>query len=281
MKKGKSERKAPAKSLHPLMLYEASVQNPAEAVSFVTRLFRENSGRKPIALREDFCGSSAFACEWVRSDRKRTAVGLDLDQTTLEWAREHNLPTLGKAVQRVTLLNRDVRSVTAPPVDVVTAFNFSYCVFKQRAQMKAYYRSVHDSLVDDGAFIFDLFGGTQGMNTTYEERRIAGRIRPDGTKIPSFKYGWEHAHFNVVNHDIHCHIDFKLKGQPKMRRVFSYDWRLWTIPELADLLHETGFSRVETYLHGWTDDGESDEKYRKTKVFENSEGWLAYIVAVK
>jgi len=56
---------------------------------------------------------------------------------------------------------------------------------------------------------------------------------------------------------------------------------LWTLPEIQELLIEAGFQSAEVYLHGWNKDGESDETYRRRKTYENSLGWVAYIVGIK
>ena len=33
-----------------------------------------------------------------------------------------------------------------------------------------------------------------------------------------------------------------------LRRAFRYDWRLWTIPELAEMLKEAGFDFMRAWL---------------------------------
>ncbi len=33
-----------------------------------------------------------------------------------------------------------------------------------------------------------------------------------------------------------------------LRRAFRYDWRLWTIPELAEMLEEAGFDCMRAWL---------------------------------
>lgn len=262
------------------MLYEASVQNVDESVSFIERVYKKNFSNAPRSLREDFCGSAALACRWVRATPERKAIGLDLDPSVLQWAKQHNIAYQPKNSGSVTLLQQNVCSNT-PPVDIVAAFNFSYNIFKKRDEFCSYLQHVQQSLNDKGLFICDMFGGTEAMNTTVEKRRIEGRTRCDGTEIPSFKYYWEHEDFNVINHHILCHIHFKLPGQKKRKHAFSYDWRLWTLPELLELIKEAGFSKVMVYLHGWNDDGTSDDNYSQTTSYENAEGWLAYIVALK
>ncbi|MDX1698799.1 MAG: class I SAM-dependent methyltransferase, partial [Thiohalobacterales bacterium] len=109
-------------------LYEKSVQDVASEYDFVSRTFRKLRGRRPRSVREDFCGTAAMCCEWVKRSKKNTAVGVDIDPEVLAWGREHNLAKLKPDAQmRVQLLQEDVCTVeTSSPVDVVLAMNFSY-----------------------------------------------------------------------------------------------------------------------------------------------------------
>ena len=52
-------------------LYERSVQAVDVEVEFLQDTFRALRGRSPITYREDFCGTAAAACEWVRSGAGR------------------------------------------------------------------------------------------------------------------------------------------------------------------------------------------------------------------
>ena len=63
-------------------LYQRSVQHADHEIEFFDQAFRDEYGRKPRSLREDFCGTFAVCCEWVKSDRDRTAVGVDLCDET-------------------------------------------------------------------------------------------------------------------------------------------------------------------------------------------------------
>ncbi len=40
-----------------------------------------------------------------------------------------------------------------------------------------------------------------------------------------------------------CHIDFKFEDGSVQKRAFSYDWRLWILPEIREVLAEAGFRR--------------------------------------
>src|SRR5688500_7130773 len=124
----------PRKPYDKYGLYERAVQRPQFDIDFITRVFTAERGRTPLALREDFCGTAFISAEWVRSHPRRTALGIDLDTAPLAWGRTWNIAPLGEAARRVTLLQKDVRSVFAPKADVTAAFNFSYCVFMTRRE---------------------------------------------------------------------------------------------------------------------------------------------------
>jgi hypothetical protein len=126
--------------------------------------------------------------------------------------------------------------------------------------------------------VLDLYGGTEAIDTKLEPRRVAASTAADGTRIPAFDYIWDQAHYNVIDHHVINHIHFKLPGIGKINKAFTYDWRLWTLPEVQELLRDAGFRSAEVYLHGWTPAGESDEIYRRRTVYANTLGWVAYLV---
>lgn len=50
-----------------------------------------------------------FSTEWLRSDSRRTAVGLDLDNEALNWCMENNVPSLGAdGFSRISLFHGNV-----------------------------------------------------------------------------------------------------------------------------------------------------------------------------
>ena len=115
----------PRKRADKYLLYELSVQDPAFEVELAVEQYKKRRGTRPRVLREDFCGTAANACRWVQDHPEAQAIGLDLDQPTLEWARKHNVMPLGQAAGRVDLRQKDVRTVTSPKADIVQSFNFS------------------------------------------------------------------------------------------------------------------------------------------------------------
>ena len=254
-------------------LYELAVQSPDSEVDFVSRTFRRLRDRPPRSLREDFCGTGACACEWVRTHKHNTAIGLDLHTPTLEWGRKNNLSKLPEEARvRIKLLRRDVLhpGQEARGVDVVLAGNFSYWVFKTRDLMRRYFEQVRASLVRDGVFILDHYGGYEAQREQQERRRCAG-----------FTYIWDQAFFDPVTYDYRCHIHFDFKRGPRMKRAFTYHWRLWTLPELVELLDEAGFRRSTVYWEGDDGRGGGNGVFTPRKKGESCATFIAYIVAEK
>ncbi len=270
-KKKRKRNKTLANRADPLKLYQLSVQCPEVEIDFFTKAFREHRGRRPLCMRVDFCGTAYLATEWVKSHKKRTAVGVDLDAPTLAWARKH---VLGKAKagvrDRVQLIEANVLDVTEPKVDVTCALNFSYGVFKTRDLLRRYFATAREGLVDGGIFFCELYGGTEAIIELEEEREVDG-----------FTYIWNQAEFNPITRETLCHIHFVLSDGSRIDQAFTYDWRLWTIPEVRECLLEAGFSQTEVYWDPVEEDDDADEGFRLTEEEENQEGWLVYLVALK
>lgn len=134
------------------LLYTAAVQSVDADADFFQRVYRRARGERFLTLREDFCGTAALACEWVRRNKEHRAWGIDLDAATLDWGRERYVPALGEAASRLSLVEGDVLTTKTPRVDVIAALNFSYSVFKTREALGAYFRRVRASLRPQGMF---------------------------------------------------------------------------------------------------------------------------------
>jgi len=255
------------------VLYEKSVQCVASEYKFVNKTFHKLRNRRARYLREDFCGTAGVCCEWVRRKQDNTAVGVDIDPDVLKWGREHNLSSLkSDARMRVSLLQEDVCKVTTPePADIILAMNFSYQIFKTREKLGGYFRRVYEGLADDGVLFMDAFGGYESFREIKEKSKHKG-----------FKYIWEHAHYNPISGNILCHIHFSFPDGSKLRKAFTYDWRLWTLPELQELLTEAGFSRVQVYWEGTDEEtGEGNGKYSPATVGQADPSWVCFLVAEK
>lgn len=250
-------------------LYEEAVQAVDGEVEYLIDTFKELRGREPISFREDFCGTASAACEWVSTSPKRTAIGVDIDEDTLEWGRVNRVGRLPEADRaRVKLIRSDVMTVETERVDIVGAFNFSYYLFMKRAELLQYFKGVREALNDDGLFILDAFGGSEA----YTEQK-------EKTKYDDFTYIWDQAEFNPVTHRMVCHIHFKFPDGSKIKNAFSYEWRMWTLPEVRELLEEAGFSKVRVYWEDADDEGEANGEFYETETGDADPAWVSYIVA--
>jgi SAM-dependent methyltransferase len=256
-------------------LYERSVQCPEAEVDFIDRNYRLLRGRSARALREDFCGTAAVSCEWVGRRKTNRAIGVDLDRSVLDWGRTNNLARLPQhQIERVTLIERDVLTVETPPQDVIAAMNFSYWLLTGRAALRRYFESVREALKDDGVFFLDAYGGYDSYRVITEERAIED---DEGR----FTYIWEQESYDPISGRLVCHIHFAFPDGSRMERAFSYDWRLWSLPEIRELLAESGFGRVICYWQGWDRDGNPDGRFLPVEAGEPEAGWIAYLTAEK
>ncbi len=252
-------------------LYEQAVQNVEHEVEFTQATFERTRGRKAHRLREDFCGTASASCRWVRQGKQFHAIGVDIDPSVLDWGLRNRVNQLPRtARERVQLLESDVMTATTPPVDIVVAFNFSYFIFNTREKLRDYFARVRAALVDDGLFFIDLFGGSEAHDEVKEK-----------TKHKAFTYIWDQAEFHPVTHYIRCHIHFKFRDGSKIKKAFSYEWRLWSAPELRELLLEAGFRSATVYWEGEDEDGEANGEFTPENKGQADLAWIAYIVAEK
>ncbi|MDX1430697.1 MAG: class I SAM-dependent methyltransferase, partial [Rhodothermales bacterium] len=252
-------------------LYEESVQNVENEVEFLQTTFQQLTGRKGYLFREDFCGTASACSEWVKQGPEFQAIGVDIDPNVLEWGRKNRVGRLPPEDQaRVSLIESDVLEVQTPKVDLLAAFNFSYWIFEERATMIRYMRRCYDALKDDGVLFMDLFGGPEAFEETKEK-----------TKYKGFTYIWEQAEFHPVTNHMKCYIHFKFKDGSRIKKAFTYEWRLYTAPELRDMLLEAGFRKATVYWEGEDEDGEGNGEFTPEDKGEADLAWIAYIVAEK
>jgi SAM-dependent methyltransferase len=271
-KKRKRRKKAKGRSLADRadrhVCYQKSVQSPEADLEFFSKRFRERRGREPQSLREDFCGTAFLSSVWINGDSDRTALCVDIDSETLEWGRQHNFS--GPLVTRASFRCDDVRNIRSPAVDVACAMNFSFCVFKERPDLLRYFETVQQGLTDDGVFFCELYGGTEAIVEIEETRAVE-----------DFTFIWNQAEFNPITNETLCHIHFEFKDGSRLDKAFTYDWRLWSIPEVKELLEAAGFASVDVYWEAVDEDGDGTGEHRLTTREENQEGWLVLIVATK
>ncbi|MEW8299699.1 MAG: class I SAM-dependent methyltransferase [Candidatus Thiodiazotropha sp.] len=275
MAKRKKKSPSMAKSAGRHHLYELSVQCSEAEIDFVDDTYKKIHGRRAKKLREDFCGTANVCCEWVRRRKSNQATGVDLDAEVLDWGRENQLSKLKSSERkRIRLMEEDVLSVETEPMEIISAMNFSYWLFKERDQLKSYFQQVHRQLADDGILFMDAYGGYDSYKEIEEEREIE-----DGDT--SFTYTWEQEKYDPISGTLICHIHFDFEDGSRLERAFSYDWRLWSLPEVHELLNETGFSKVTFYWQGFDKDGEPDGVFEPVTEAEADAGWICYITAEK
>jgi len=263
-----------AERAEPYRLYELSVQSPAAEVDFVDCTYRQLRGRSARWLREDFCGTAAVCCEWVRRRKVNRALGLDLDQQVLNWGRRVNLSQLSPQQRaRVRLLEQDVTEAETRQVDIVLAMNFSYWLLGGRAALRAYFERVRASLAPNGIFFLDAYGGYDSYRVITEERAV------EHPELGPFTYVWEQAAYEPVSGRLVCYIHFAFPDGSRIDRAFSYEWRLWSLPEIRELLVEAGFSRSQVYWQGWDAEGNPDGVFIPVQTGEPDAGWIAYLSA--
>ena len=269
---GKKKETTRAQRSDRRLLYEDAVQCVEAEIDFVDDTYRQLRGRKAKWLREDFCGTANTSCEWVRRRRTNHVIGVDLDADVQQWGYEHHIAELtAKAQKRIKLINANVMDVSCAPVDIVLAMNFSYWIFKTRELLRQYFSNVHDGLLDGGLFMLDAFGGSD-----------AHREMRERTKLTRFTYIWDQKAYNPITGDMLCHIHFSFPDGSKIKKAFTYDWRLWTLPEIRELLLEAGFQRATVYWEGTDEETEEgDGEFTPTEEGDADAAFVVYIVAEK
>jgi len=256
----------------PHDLYQQAVQCVEAEIDFVDKTFQSLRRRPASFLREDFCGTANTACEWVRRRESNYAAGVDIDAKVQEWGRQHNVAKLDpQAQRRISLWAADVRTVETEPMDVILAMNFSYWLFRDRKIMADYFRRVYEGLTEDGVFFLDAYGG-------YD----CPKVIQDHNQCNGFTYIWDQATYNPITGDMACLIHFAFPDGSRLDSAFRYEWRLWTLPEIRELLVEAGFRRVIVYWQETDEEtGEGNGVFVPATEGEPDPAWIVYITAEK
>jgi len=258
-------------------LYEAAVQSPEVHVDWILGAWNDlkRTQAPPILLREDFCGTFAISCEWVKRGKKHQALGLDLDPEPLAWGKKRSVQLLSASERkRLETKLQNVQSVTRPAADIIFAGNFSFYIFHQRPELMKYFRAARASLKPQGLFLLEMAGGP-GMIEPVKERKT---VKIHG--VGSFQYTWHQKSFDPIQRRATYGIHFKDPKGKKIEDAFVYDWRLWTIPEVRDVLVESGFSKVHVYWERTEGETGTGDYVRMTEG-DNAYSWIAYIAAEK
>jgi len=252
-------------------LYTESVQSPEVDAEFFDTYYKAYNGEEALVLKEDFCGTFLNSIEWVKRGATKQAICVDLDPEPIEYSQKNYLPSLEPSQsERLQIFKRDVLEKSNETADVIAALNFSTFIFKERKKLKKYLKRSLKTLKPKGLFFMDCFGGMATQEPLEEE-----------TEHKNFSYYWDQDSFDPVNNQGQFYIHFKPKGEKKIKKVFSYNWRMWTLPELRDLLIEVGFHDVHILWEGTGPNGEGNGKFTRAEKGEVCESWVAYVIGQK
>ncbi|MCW5769959.1 MAG: hypothetical protein KIT19_14885, partial [Phycisphaeraceae bacterium] len=81
--------------------------------------------------------------------------------------------------------------------------------------------------------------------------------------------------------EMDCKIHFAFKDGTRMNEAFTYSWRLWTLPELRELLAEAGFQNVTIHCEGDGEDGEGDGIFKPAESCDPDPAFLSYLTGEK
>jgi SAM-dependent methyltransferase len=254
-------------------LYQRAVQEPDADIPLIQKVFRNQFSRPARTLREDFCGTALLACRWVEKSSENRAWGIDLDPDPLEWGRLHNVGKLRPdQAARVKLIEGDVLDIGHESVDVTVAFNFSYFLFKERASLLNYLKHAYSTLNPDGALILDAYGGADAQRTSEETREVDD----------DFDYVWDQHRFDPIHNHVTNFIHFEFPDGSRIKRAFRYDWRLWSIPEIRELMQEAGFDKSEVYWEGTDrETGEGNDVFSPREQAPDDPAWICYIAGYR
>ena len=266
-----------AKPFNKYLYYENSVQTPEEHVRIFDRMFHEIRGRIPMNLKEDFCGTFMISCEWVRSHPKRMSLGVDLDPEPIAYGRKNAYLRLTPAEKkRVKILKEDVCTpIKSAKADVIGAGNFSFNIFKTKEQMVRYFKAAHQTLGKDGIFVLEMAGGPGFIAKGKEQKTYTVK------SIGKYMYYWDQKSFDPITHEGTYAIHFREPNGNLKRDVFVYDWRIWTIPELRDMMKDAGFQDTKVYWEAADKKGDGTGDYVQTAKGDNAFAWIAFVVGLK
>ena len=276
-KNAKAKKKsAPAKlskAADKYAMYQEAVQDPPEDAKFLQRVFTKEYGRPARLMREDFCAAAATSCAWVDAHAENRAIGVDFDPEPLAWGTEHNVSLLNEEqVSRLRLVEGNVLDDDAlEAADIICAFNFSYFCFHEREVLKNYFAKALSRLRPEGLLALDIYGGSDANKCLTETR-----------EHDDFDYVWDQDIFDPINHFVTNYIHFEFEDGSRIHKAFKYEWRLWTIPELRDILKEVGFGKVTVLWEGTDrETNEGNGIYRPASSAPDDPAFVSYIVASK
>jgi len=262
----------------PHDLYQKSVQSPENDIEFLSTYYEDYTGIPLRSFREDFCGTALLSSYFVTQHPENHALGIDLDWPTLNWGNKHNVASLSpNEQQRLSLINANVLDVQQPLSQLTAALNFSYMVFRDRPTLLRYLTNAKRSLQRGGLLVMDIWGGSESQVLQEEPREIDNS---DDENIGDFIFTWDQDTFDPFTHFCTTRIHFSFSDDSELRNAFVYNWRLWTIPEVTELMTEAGFQDIHVLWEGTDPETkEGTATYHRAEQGDADSAWIAYIVA--
>lgn len=287
-------------------LYQQSVQSPKGDISYLQKFFLMYvGGRMPLHLQEDFCGTALLSTEWLRTDPRKTAIGVDLDLEALTWCMENNVhEVIDDDSSRISLFHGNVlqpheaRLVKSNPEDLIQKLTLkdgkgvTQDILEEPSLQSVTEGIVKRDVLLPARDIVCAFNYSccclhkrkelvsyfkLALDTLSKKGGIFVMDLYGGTsserelklqrKFPNFTYTWEQAEFDIIQRKTRISLHYQLhRPQKKIRSAFSYSWRLWSLPEIRDCLEEAGFTDV----HFWIREMPDTEQNRSTRGFGSS-----------
>lgn len=273
----------PTRDPSALDFYELCVTEPTRVIPFLLAAHAHS----PRTLREDFSGSAALARAWAASHPTRRAIAVDLDRAPLQRAK----------ARRVRTIEADAETCTAK-ADIIAATNFPIGYHHTRRDLLRYLKAARASLNRRGILVFDLYGGRDA----FTPGKIIQLLRAPKHKPWSgelIEYTFEQRTANPRTGRVVDALHFKAwpartktPANPRAKQpapaidlpdAFIYDWRLWSLPEIDDALHEAGFAHIEIHSRlGDAIDNEGRVLLNPAREPDDlDENWVVYVVARK
>ena len=212
-----------------------------------------------------------LACRWVELKKHHRAIGVDIHGPTLDWGRARHVDSMTPDEQsRISLIEDDVRNVTSPKADVLCALNFSYCVFKTRAELRSYFQSPT----------------TRSRRTDCSSRTRGAAARPRSSRSRArdrrrlhLRLGPARVRPRVLPDDLQD--PFRVRGrQPTLTTRSSTNGVCGLCPRSGELLEEVGFQDVHVL---WGRAPTASPARATASSVESEKGdaddaWIAYVV---
>lgn len=101
-------------------------------------------------------------------------------------------------------------------------------------------------------------------------------VRVSGGK--KFRFIWDQKNFNPISRNGKYAIHFKFSDGTLLKNAFTYDWRVWTIPEVRDALKDAGFRETAVF---WDSEYSNNRSaYTRTEKLRNDHAWHVQVVGL-